>query len=115
MQDEITQEVTELTELETLQLYHGATSEVEFDFSEFVFEPNTHCLLTIKNTYNDDIVFEKEFSKSEKYTIIFTDEFTATLTNDRYRYDIMYIINNERYPQCKPSKVEVREVVGSYE
>ena len=105
----------DLVEFETLKLYHGATSEVEFDFSEFVFEQDTYCLLTIKNTYDDKVVFEKRFSTSEKFTVIFTDEFTATLENDRYRYDIMYVINNERYPQCKPSKVEVREVVGSYE
>lgn len=104
-----------LEELETIILYKGATSEVSFDFTDFQFEKETYCLLTIKNTYDDTVIFEETFDESREYTVKFNDEFTATLNNNRYRYDIMYITNEERYPQCRPSKVEVREVVGSYE
>lgn len=104
-----------LTQFETIKLYRGATSEIEFNFENFVFEEDSYCLLTIKNTYNDDVVFTYKFTESKKYTVIFNDEITATLNNNKYRYDIMYVINDERYPQCKPSVVEVSEVVGSYE
>ena len=100
---------------ETIRLYRGATSEVEFDFSDFEFGDNSECLLTIKEMESEEVVFTYEFTEPKKYTVQFEDNFTINLKEDEYRYDIMYLINDERYPQCKPSKVKVNEVVGSYE
>lgn len=103
-----------MNKLDTLILYSGATSEVEFDFSEFEFEENSKLLLTIKDISNN-VVFQKNFSESKKYTVVFKDEFTATLNCSEYWYDIMYLINDERYPQCYPSRIIVNKVVGAYE
>ena len=103
-----------MKELETLKLFRGATSEINFDFTGFVFVENSKCVFTMKPLYNDEVIKKIEFTESKLYTITFTDEFTATLDNDKYRYDIMYMINDERYPQCLPSKIEVSEVVNEY-
>ena len=103
-----------MNELDVIILYAGATSEVEFDFSEFEFEKNGELLFTIKD-FDNNIVFQKKFSESKKYTLVFKDEFTASLNYSEYRYDIMYLINDERYPQCAPSKIIVNKVVGAYE
>ena len=107
--------MTELTKFQKIQLYRGATSEVSFDFTNFVFEPGSYCLLTMKNDYDDKAIFTYKFDEAKEYNVVFKDEFTATLTDNSYIYDIMYMINDERYPQCKPSEVVVSEVVGKYE
>ena len=102
-----------MNQLDTIKLYRGATSEVEFDFTGFNFEGNK-CVFTMKRLCNDDIVKQIEFTEQKIYKEIFTDEFTATLQDERYRYDIMYVVGEERYPQCSPSVVEVSEVVNEY-
>lgn len=103
-----------MKELETLKLYRGATSVIELDFTGFKFESNSYCQLTIKKKYNDDIVFQHNFDKSIKYYVTFKDEFTAGLYDDKYDYDIMYILNEERYPQCSISDIVIDEVVNDY-
>ena len=104
-----------MKELETLKLFRGATSVIELDFSEFEFEDNSCCQLTIKKKYNDDIIFQCDFNKSIKYYVTFKDEFTAGLDDDKYKYDIMYMLNEERYPQCSISDIVIDGVVNSYE
>ena len=103
-----------MNKLDTIKLYRGATSEVEFDFTSFTFVENSKCVFMMKPLYNDEIIKEIEFTESKLYIETFTDEFTATLGDDKYRYDIMYMINEERYPQCLPSEIEVSEVVNEY-
>lgn len=101
--------------LQPIIIYRGATSEVNFDFTDFNFEPNSSCILTIKNKEGTETKFGYIFTEPKKYTVIFQDEETIDFTDDEYEYDIMYLVNDERYPQCAPSKVIVKEVVGNYE
>lgn len=103
-----------MKELETLKLYRGATSVIELDFTGFTFKSNSYCQLTIKKKYNDDIIFQYDFNKSIKYYVTFKDEFTAGLDDDKYKYDIMYMLNDERYPQCSISDIIIDEVVNNY-
>lgn len=103
-----------MKELETLKLFRGATSVIELDFTGFNFEDNSYCQLTIKKKYNEDIIFQHDFNKSIKYYVTFKDEFTVSLDDDKYKYDIMYMLNDERYPQCSISDVIVDEVVNDY-
>lgn len=98
----------------TLYLYRGATSSIEFDFTEFDFNGGK-CIFTISNICKKTNLFQFEFDESKKYTIIIPDEFTATLKDNQYLYNIMYIIGNERYPECADSDIIVRNVVNSYE
>ena len=98
----------------TLYLYRGATSSIEFDFSEFEFKGGI-CIFTISNICKNTKLFQFDFDESKKYDIIIPEEFTATLTDNQYIYNIMYIIGNERYPQCADSDIIVRNVVNSYE
>lgn len=104
-----------MKELETLKLYRGATSVIELDFTGFNFESNSYCQLTIKKKYNDDIVFQHDFKKPIKYYVTFKDEFTVGLDDNDYKYDIMYMLNEERYPQCSISDIVIDGVVNSYE
>jgi uncharacterized membrane protein len=98
----------------TLYLYRGATSSIDFDFTNFTFNGGK-CIFTISNICKDNKLFQYEFDESKKYTIIIPDEFTATLKDNKYLYNIMYIIGNERYPECADSDIIVRKVVNAYE
>lgn len=98
----------------TLYLYRGATSSIDFDFTNFNFNGGK-CVFTISNICKDTKLFQYEFSESKLYTIIIPDEFTATLKENKYLYNIMYILGNERYPECADSDIIVRKVVNAYE
>lgn len=98
----------------TLYLYRGATSSIDFDFTEFDFNGGK-CVFTISNICKDTKLFQYEFTESKLYTIIITDEFTATLKDNAYLYNIMYIVGDERYPECADSDIIVRKVVNAYE
>ncbi len=98
----------------TLYLYRGATSSIDFDFTNFNFNGGK-CIFTISNICKDTKLFQYEFTESKVYTIIIPDEFTATLKENKYLYNVMYILGNERYPECADSDVIVRKVVNAYE
>lgn len=103
-----------MKKLKKIELFRGATSEVEFDLTGFNFTGNGYCQFVMKKLDSDIPIKTIDFKEPKKYIEIFTDEFTATLDEGEYRYDIMYMINDERYPQCKPSKIKVSEVVNEY-
>lgn len=98
----------------TLYLYRGATSSIEFDFTEFDFN-NGKCIFTISDICKNNKLFQYEFNESKVYNLILNDEFTVTLKDNKYLYNIMYIIGNERYPECADSDIIVRNVVNAYE
>lgn len=98
----------------TLYFYRGATSAIEFDFTNFDFGIGK-CVFTISNICKNTKLLQHEFNESKKYTIIIPDEFTATLKDNQYLYNIMYIVGNERYPECADSDIIVRNVVNPYE
>ena len=98
----------------TLYFYRGATSAIEFDFTQFEFNGGK-CVFTISNICKNTKLLQHEFNEQKKYTIIIPDEFTATLKDNQYLYNIMHIIGSERYPECADSDIIVRNVVNSYE
>lgn len=98
----------------TLYLYRGATSSIEFDFTNFNFNGG-YCVFTISNLCKNTKLFQIEFNQSKKYTVIIPDDFTSTLKDNQYIYNIMHIIGDERYPECADSDIIVRNVVNSYE
>ena len=98
----------------TLYLYRGATSSISIDFTNFNFNGGK-CVFTISNICKNNILFQLEFTESIKYTVVIPDEFTATLKDNQYLYNIMHIIGDERYPQCADSDIIVRNVVNAYE
>lgn len=98
----------------TLYLYRGATSSIKFDFSNFDFDGGK-CMFTISNICKKDKLFQFEFDESKIYVVVIPDEFTATLKENQYLYNIMYVKGNERFPQCADSDIIVRNVVNAYE
>lgn len=98
----------------TLYLYRGATSSIDFDFSKFNFNGGK-CVFTISNLCKKENLLQFNFTEKRKYTMIITDEFTKTLKDNKYIYNIMYIIGDERYPQCADSDIIVRNVVNAYD
>ena len=98
----------------TLYFYRGATSSVEFDFTEFDFKGGK-CVFTITPLCGKEKLMQLEFNQNLKYTVLIPDEFTATLKDNQYLYNIMFVINDERYPQCADSDIIVRNVVNGYE
>ena len=98
----------------TLYLYRGATSSINFDFTNFIFNGGK-CIFTISNICKNTKLFQFEFDEAKEYTIIIPDEFTATLKDNHYIYNVMFELGKERYPQCADSDIYVRKVVNSYE
>ena len=96
----------------TLYLYRGATSSIDFDFSDFKFAFGSKCVFTISSIYEDNKLLQFEFNQSKKYTMIISDEFTKTLSDNNSYYNIMYIIGDERYPQCADSDVIVKDIIN---
>ena len=96
----------------TLYLYRGASSIIEFDFSNFDFDNNSKCVYTISSIYENNKLLQFEFDEKQKYTMIISDEFTKTLKDNKYLYNIMYIVGDERYPQCADSDIIVRNIVN---
>lgn len=103
-----------LSKQTTLYLYRGATSSIDFDFSKFNFNGGK-CVFTISNLCKKENLLQFNFTEKRKYTMIITDEFTKTLKDNKYIYNIMYIIGDERYPQCADSDIIVRNVVNAYD
>jgi uncharacterized membrane protein len=98
----------------TLYLYRGGTSSIKFDFRNFDFKGGK-CVFTISNICKKTKLFQFEFNESKEYVVIIPDEFTTTLHENQYLYNIMYEVNSERYPQCADSDIIVRNVVNAYE
>ena len=46
--------------------------------------------------------------------MIISDEFTSTLKDNQYVYNIVYVVGDERYPQCADSDIIVRNMVNAY-
>ena len=99
----------------TLYLKRGGSASIDFDFSDFVFTESSKCVFTISNVCKSTNLLQLEFTESKKYTMILSDEFTSTLTDNKYLYNIVYIVNDERYPQCDDSDIIVRNMVNAYE
>lgn len=98
---------------ETIMLYKGATSVMDLDLTEFDFQGGT-VVFTMKDTKTDAIIIQKEFDTPAIHQIIFRDDDTAgfKIGSNNYRYDIMWHLHGERYPQCEPSNVYVYDTVG---
>ena len=96
----------------TLYLYRGASSSIEFDFTNFIFAGGSKCIFTISSLCKKDKLLQFEFNQSKKYTMIISDEFTSTLKDNQYLYNIMYIVGDEKYPQCADSDIIVRSIVN---
>lgn len=96
----------------TLYFYRGASSSIDFDFSEFTFESGGVCEFTISSIYEDNNLLQFKFDHRQKYTMVVSDEFTKTLKDNKYRYNIMYVIGNERYPQCADSDIIVKDIAN---
>lgn len=105
----------DLIRLPMLTLFRGATSIVTIDLSDWDMTAGT-CLFTLKHKITGEIVKQEMFTTAEQHTITFRDDETIGLTVNigMYYYDIMLLVGEERYPQCAPSPVTVKEVVGSY-
>lgn len=96
-----------------IYLYRGASSLIDFDFSNFEFQGG-YVLLTVQDTQTKTNVKTYKFTKQEKTTVLFDDELTSNLkiSSTRYKYDLMHHVDNERFPQCTPTPVVVFDTIG---
>lgn len=104
-----------LKELDTIYLYKGASSNIEFDFTDFNFEEDSYCEFSMVDPCTNKELKKVTFTESAKYIVTFRDEFTTSLDKKIYKYNIMYFIGEERFPQCADSDIIVEEVINSYE
>lgn len=96
----------------TLYFYRGASSSIDFDFTNFEFANNGKCVFTISSVCKKDKLLQLEFNENRKYTMIISDEFTKNLKDNKYLYNIMYIVGDEKFPQCADSDIIVRSIVN---
>lgn len=102
-----------LNKLSTLYLYRGGTSAINFDFTKFTFSGNGKCVFTISSIYEDNKLLQFEFNRPIVYTKVISDDFTNTLKDNKYRYNIVYITGDNKYPQCSDSDIIVRDMVNA--
>lgn len=95
-----------------IKLYRGATTVVTLDLTDFDLRGGL-ILFSVEDE-NDELVFTQELTTNEPHEVIFSDEFTYSLIDDTYSYDIMWVIGNSRYPQCLKSPIKVYDTVGGY-
>lgn len=103
-----------MEKLEKIVLLKGATSVIEFDFTGLNMPEDSTCQFVMKKKINDDVICKLEFKESKKYYVMFRDEFTAGLDRTEYRYDIMLMVEDERYRQSYTSDIVVEKVVNEY-
>lgn len=103
-----------LPELSAIILYQGATSIIEIDLSSWNMEGKS-CIFTVRNLTRNEVFKEIEFTTAEKHLVTFmANETLKLLENNRYGYDVMMVIGQERFPQSKISIVKVERVAGEY-
>lgn len=97
----------------TILLSQGATALVEVDLTGFDLRGGV-VIFTMREKHGAKaVVKECAFDTPETHTIVFADEFTATLDlGDSYEYDLMHHLDGERFAQCEPTSVKVSRTVG---
>lgn len=95
-----------------LTLFRGATSVHTFDFSTFDFLSG-EVVLTIRNKNTDATIYSCTFDEAREYNIEIPTTISETLeVGNFYEYDLMLVVGNNRYPQCRTSPVSVKRVTG---
>lgn len=97
-----------------IEIFKGATSSVEFDFTAFDFAGG-QLILTIKEKIGGAKVFSQIFTEQGLTILTFEPSFTKTLKIGEYLYDLILSADGDHIPQCAPSLVIVKGVVGEYE
>lgn len=101
-----------LKEYPKITLYKGATSVVRFDLSNVNMNEG-YFVFTMKAKKSNDVLKQFVFNEKKIYDVTFEDDFTKDLIiSCDYYYDIMYHVGEERFPQCLPSKIEIKKTIG---
>ena len=95
-----------------LYVYRGATTTLEFDFTEFDFERSSKCIFTMTNLCENKIIKQFEFTEATKYICVIDTAFSLTLQDNFYKYNIVYQNNIGKYPVCLNSDIEIIEVIN---
>lgn len=103
--------VTDLIKQTTLYLYRGACKIINIDFTNFIFATGSKCLLTITDINRTKILKTFEFNESKPYVITFDNNFTSSLKDNMYLYNILYDTGDCSFPQCADSDIYVSEVI----
>ena len=96
----------------TITFYRGCTTTVTFDLRGFDLY-NGSIELTIKRKPNTQTLFTKSFTVDRQYNVVFSSDFTGSLNYSDYVYDLVWVLGEERYPLCAPSKIKVVEMVNN--
>lgn len=106
-----------MEQYQAIRLMRGATSIVELDLADFDFQGGSVVLTMRESGRKGRVVRTWEFTTAEVHSIVFEDEFTATLDlgKHNYEYDIMWHLDGERFAQCAPSPIEVSRTVGGWQ
>lgn len=103
-----------MEQLAPITLRKGATTVVQIDLTSFEMQGG-YVALTISDKKGNALRSWKT-DEQKVWSVTFTDEFTADLkvSADKYLYDIMWHLNEERFAQCAPSPVIVEATAGGY-
>lgn len=99
-----------LEKLNDIIIYRGSTTSVEFNLSDFDFQGG-FVRFTMRDKKNN-LIKQEDMNTVGVNTVNFNDDFTATLTDSNYYYDLMWHVAGERIDQCAISDVKVIDTVG---
>lgn len=99
--------------LPTIVLHKGITSAVDFDLSQ-IDVAGGEVILTIRKIRDNSLVLEKPLVAGSVYSLVFSKDFTKELETgaQNYCYDVVQIVDDERFLLCATSYITVKYAVG---
>lgn len=103
-----------MEQLSPITLRKGASTVVQVDLTNFDMQGG-YVALTMSDKKGSAIRSWK-MDEARVWDVTIPDEFTAELKvgEDKYLYDIMWHLDEERFAQCAPSPVIVEATAGGY-
>jgi len=98
--------------MDSIRVDVGVYTLLEVDLSEFDFTGIKKVIMTVKNTYYRDILFEREFSTAEIHAVTITPE-ESRLLRDAAEYDFDVLTDDgKRYKNGDNGKIVLRRGCG---
>lgn len=105
--------IGKLSKFKDIYFYKGTTAFVDCDCRRFDFN-NGYVVFTIRDD-TKKLIKRIKLDKQELITLVFSDEFTRTLVNSHYFYDLTHIYDNETIKLCEDSDIYVKQAAGGYD
>ncbi len=92
----------------------GASTELEFDFTDYVFRSGEKVVFSVKNPKDQTVIYGHDFTTAEKIVLTIDTSTAEWLDIAGYAlttYDLISVVGDEKTPLCDGSLVRLVKVV----